>query len=513
MLAATPLLRLYAKWRARAMTRDQAASLQRDELLRLVRRAAKTQFGRDHGFDTIRSVEDYQARVPLRTYDDFWRDYWGEPFPHLVDCTWPGPTRYFARTSGTTTGVTKFIPFSDEMLSANIRAAWDILFFHLRNRPQSQVLGGKCFMLGGSTDLQLEAPGIHSGDISGIEAKELPWWGRRYAFPPLDVALLTDWEEKIKRIAALSLSEDIRAIGGTPNWLLIYFDELAALRPDLAPQLANFFPKLELMVHGGIDFKPYAQRFHELLQGSDAELREVYPASEAFIAIADRSSGEGLRMLLDNGAFFEFVPLSELTAVQPTRHWAGTIETGVNYAIVLSTCAGAWSYILGDTVTFIGLDPPRLLVTGRTTYVLSAFGEHVIAAEIEQAIAKAAEEIRAAVTDYCVSATLPEGEEASGHHHFVVETAQPVPEAARRGLFASALDRHLAAVNEDYATHRSGDFGLQPPVVTFAPAGSFAAWMKRRDKLGGQHKVPRVIRDPALFEDVLASIGVTKETI
>ena len=190
------------------------------------------------------------------------------------------------------------------------------------------------------------------------------------------------------RLARLSLEEDIRAISGTPNWLLILFDKLAELCPDREPRLRNYYPGLEMLVHGGVDFKPYAKRFTELLEGSRAELREVYPASEAFIAIADRGPGEGLRLIVDNGVFFEFVPAKELSASNPTRHWLGNAEPGIEYAVVVSTCAGAWAYVLGDTVKFLELDPPRILVTGRTSYVLSAFGEHLIGSEIEEAIAR-----------------------------------------------------------------------------------------------------------------------------
>jgi len=201
-------------------------------------------------------------------------------------------------------------------------------------------------MLGGSTNLRREAAGVRSGDLSGIAANEIAWWGRPYVFPPVELALLTDWEEKIEQIARLALKEEIRSISGTPNWLLILFDKLSELRQDLEPCLASYFPRLELLIHGGINFRPYEKRFAELLEGSRAELREVYPASEAFVAIADRGKDEGLRLLVDNGVFYEFVPTEELDAEAPTRHWLGTIQTGLEYAVILSTCAGAWGYVL-----------------------------------------------------------------------------------------------------------------------------------------------------------------------
>ena len=508
MLAATPLALLYAQWRNWQLNMQRPAETQERELLSLVREAASTRFGRDHHFASIRSVKEFQDRVPIRTYEDLWNGYWKAEFPELNDCTWPGTIPYFALTAGTTTGATKHIPCSREMLDANFRAAQDILFHHLLNRPTSRILGGKAFILGGSTDLREELPGIYSGDLSAIEANEIPWWLRPYTFPPRDLALLTDWREKVDRLARQSLEEDIRAISGTPNWLLILFDKLAELRPHREPRLRNYYPALEMLVHGGVDFKPYAKRFAELLEGSSAELREVYPASEAFIAIADRRPGEGLRLIVDNGVFFEFVPAKDLNTTNPVRHWLGNAELGIDYAVVLSTCAGAWAYVLGDTVRFLELDPPRILVTGRTSYVLSAFGEHLIGSEIEEAIAFAANTIDAHVVDYCVAPSFPESAGRKAVHHYVVEYAGRPPQASQLAAFAVALDARLCALNADYKQYRAGDYGLQAPTIEAVAPGSFAAWMKSRGKLGGQHKVPRIINNAELFASLREFAGL-----
>lgn len=504
MINVTPLFRLAAQWRLSRLSQQQPPAVQEAQLLDLVHRARATRFGRDHKFASIRSVADFQDRVPLRSYESFWKDYWQVKFPRLEHCTWPGTVPYFARTSGTTTGVTKYIPCTREMLRANRRAARDVLLNHLINRPSSGILGGTTLMLGGSTDLREEAQGIRSGDLSGIVANEAPWWTRWFILPPPDVALLGDWEEKIDRIARLSLQADVRAISGTPNWLLVLFDRLSELRPGCGSPLVNYFPNLELLVHGGIDFKPYAERFRELLQWSHAELREVYPASEGFIAIADRGAGEGLRLIVDNGIFYEFVPSNELDGASPTRHWLATLETGVDYAIVLSTCAGVWAYVLGDTVRFIETDPPRLLVTGRTSYVLSAFGEHLIDEEIEDAMAAAAERIGASIVDYAVAPIFPDTFGAKGGHHYVVEFAGRLPTEAQIAKFREALDERLRALNADYSEHRARDVGLRAPKVKAVSPGTFQAWMKSRGQLGGQHKVPRIVNDPVLWASLLA---------
>ncbi len=502
MFDLTPIFRLMARRRLHKLARLDPAETQERTLLALTRKAAATRFGRDHGFASIGSVGDFQARVKLRRYEDFWAEYWRQPFPHIGGASWPGSIPYFAVTSGTTTGATKYIPCSPEMLRANVRASLDILTHHVARRPNSKLLGGRGFMLGGSTDLVRLAPGIESGDISGIAVAELPWWMNRRYFPSKELALIADWEEKIAKLAPASLEADIRTISGTPNWLLVFFDKLAALRPELPHRLGSYYPNLELLIHGGVNFTPYRAQFEALLEGSRAELREVYPASEGFIAIADRGPGEGMRMLLDTGLFYEFVPVEELESDNPTRHWIANAETDVNYALVLSSCAGVWSYVLGDTVRLVDLDPPRLLVTGRTSYMLSAFGEHLIDEEIEDAVAKAAAAIGAQITDYSVGAVFPKKKGELGHHLYIVEFAGPAPGRADSKRFVETLDAELSAANEDYEAHRAGGVGLAPPRLHTVPPGTFAGWMKKRGKLGGQNKVPRIITEESLFGDL-----------
>ncbi|MFQ6017612.1 MAG: GH3 auxin-responsive promoter family protein, partial [Kiloniellaceae bacterium] len=453
MLDATPLLRLYARYRMARLRAQNPVEVQEQQLLRLVAKARDTRFGRDHGYSDIGSVRRFQERVPLRRYEQFWDEYWSPAFPRLADCTWPGTIPFLAVTSGTTSGVTKSIPCSREMNGANKRAGADLIVHHLANRPRSRLLAGRNFMLGGSTDLIELAPGITSGDLSGIAAKVMPWWARLRYFPPRHLEKIADWEEKIDRLARESVGEEIRSLSGTPSWLLIFFDKLAALRPGSGRQIRNFYPNLELLVHGGINFAPYRAAFSGLLEGSHAETREVYAASEGFVAVADRGDGEGLRLILDTGLFFEFVPVDQLDRPNPTRHWLANVEPGVNYALILSTCAGLWSYVLGDTVRFVELNPPRILITGRTSYTLSAFGEHLIGEEIEESVSAAADAIAAAVTDYAVGALFPERPGDLGGHLYIVEFAGAVPEAARIDAFARALDDALCATNEDYKIH------------------------------------------------------------
>jgi hypothetical protein len=501
MLDATPLLRAYAARRLAKLAALDPVAAQERTLVDLVAKAHATRFGRDHGFSDIRSVADYQKRIKPRRWEDFWREYWAEPFPHLTDVTWPGAIAAFANTSGTTGAATKRIPVSRAMMRANRRAALDVLVFHLANRPRSRVLSGRNFILGGSTALETLAPGIVAGDLSGLAAADIPIWARPRTFPPESLALIDDWERKVAAIAPLSLTAEITSFSGTPSWMLLFLDHLAKLRP--AARLAELYPKLELLVHGGIGFAPYRPHVARWLAGSGAETREVYPASEGFFAVADRGDDEGLRLILDNGLFFEFIRPEHLDSDNPDRRWIADAEIGAEYALLVSSNAGLWSYVVGDTVILTDRGTPRVKVSGRTAWSLSVAGEHLIGQELDAGMAEAARALGGTVIEYAAAAIHPDPDDPRGGHLFIVE-ADGIADSAR---FAAALDTALAAMNADYATHRQGDYGMRKPRVVLAPSGAFAAWMRARGKLGGQNKVPRVISDPALLADLRRFAG------
>ncbi|WP_200305704.1 GH3 family domain-containing protein [Paracraurococcus ruber] len=465
---------------------DPAAE-QRRLLLRLVQHAAGTRFGQAHGFAAVRDVADYQARVPLRRYEDFWRDCWQPAYPRLRGVTWPGAVPYLALSSGTTSGTTKYIPVTRDMLRANRGAALDVLAWHLHHHPRSRIFGGLSFMLGGSTALDEVAPGVRQGDLSGIAAAEVPGFLSPWSWPPRAIALEADWDRKLDLLAERTPAASVRMLSGTPSWLLVLLERLAA-RHGRQP-----LSGLELLIHGGVAWAPYRDRILPFLPPGCAT-REVYPASEGFCGIADRGDGEGMRLTLDRGVFWEFVPVAELDAPSPTRHWAATVEAGVEYAVVVTSCAGLWSYVLGDTVRFLDRAPPRLLVTGRTSYFLSAFGEHLSGEEIERALLDGARALGLAVAEYLVG---PVFGAVRGHHRWLVETPVPV-DPALAGRLAAALDAALLRANDDYAAHRRGG-QMDAAEVVLLPPGAFAAWMRAQGKLGGQHKVPRVLADPQRF--------------
>lgn len=480
--------RVYASRRVAGLDRDRPARDQERTLLRLVRAARRTRFGREHGFADIRSVADYQERVRPRSYEAFWAEYWQPAFPRWQGVTWPGPVPYLALSSGTTSGSTKYVPVSREMAVSNRRAGLTALALFQAFEPAARLFAGRIFFLGGSTDLALLAPGVRAGDLSGIVACELPALLRPYTFPPLALALERDWERKLDLLARGSVGLPVTAVSGVPSWLLVLFERV--LRLAGRERLIEVWPSLRLVLHGGTRFDPYRARFRELA-GAGVQFQEVYPASEGFLAVEDPRFGL-LRLLTDHGLFYEFIPVGELESASPTRHTVANLEPGENYAVVLTTCAGLWSYVLGDTVRFERREPLLLQFTGRTRYFLSAFGEHLISEEVERAVATAAEATGAAVTEFHVGPVFPEAADQAGRHRFLVEFARPPGDLGR---FAAVLDEELARLNEDYAAHRRGDLTMRGPEVLPAPAGGFAGWLKSRGKLGGQHKVPRM--DPA----------------
>lgn len=500
MFNTTSLLKTIAHSRGRSLRVQDIAAAQEKELLKLIKKASHTIFGKKHEFSSIGSVKSFQEKVPSRNYDFLWQNFWKEKFPHLHDASWPGKIPFFAVSSGTSTGTTKYLPLTSEMTKSNRRAGLDILIHHVLNKPNSKLLSGKSLIIGGSTEFVRLSEGVYSGDLSGIAYKTLPLWAKPFAFPPKEIAMLSDWEKKIEGMAKACLKNKITSLSGVPSWMLIFLDSFSQYAPHYDGTIKSIFPDLELIIYGGVNFAPYQEQFMKRLSGLSVDLREVYPASEGFIAIADRGVGEGLRLIADNGIFFEFIPLEELSNENPTRHWIKNIELNQNYAIVLSTNAGLFSYILGDTVKFI--DRERLLITGRTSYSLSAFGEHLILEEIEAAILYASKEQGIEVKEYSVGAVYPQSEGELGRHRFYIELEKEFSNSSHgvnTEKFINDIDKILSEKNEDYRAHRAEGFGLSVPEVVFVSQGKFSEWMKSRGKLGGQHKVPRIISDTNLF--------------
>jgi len=493
----TPLMRAWSRRRLAVLDAQDAVAAQRRTLRRLLRRAASTRFGRAHGFGHIADVAAFQKAVPLKSFESLRSEWWGPAMPRVGGQTWPGPIPYFALSSGTTGAATKRIPVSTAMLRSNRASALDVLAFHLRARPQSRLLSGRTIMLGGSTALDTLAPGIRSGDLSAIAAIDVPAWARPMTTPPPAIALIGDWRVKMTRIAALARTQTITAISGTPSWMLPFFEVATQDRPGA--RLRDLFPALELIIHGGVSMGPYRDHFDWWLEGSGAETREVYAASEGFIAAVDASPDDGMRLELDHGLFMEFVRPADLGSANPDRRWVADAEIGVEYALVLTTNAGMWSYVLGDTVMLTSLNPPRVRITGRLGWMLSVAGEHITGGELDVAMAEAGRAVGRHVVDYAAAGVAPGIQDTRPGHLFVVE----LDGEADLAVFSRVLDETLARGSDDYAAHRAGDFSLRPPDLRVVKPGHFAAWMASRSKLGGQNKVPRVIADPDLLRSLL----------
>ena len=345
-----------------------AGRAQANSLLRMIRKSRHTRFGKDHYFSRIETVQDYQRQVPVRDYEFFWNTYWKDAYPRLDDRTWPGFTPYYALSSGTTSGTTKYIPVTKDMVRSNAKAAFTTLSLFRHAHPESKLLTGQFFFLGGSTELRKQDDGSFAGDLSGIAAREVTDALRPYTFPPYDLSTMSDWEVKVQKLAEASATRPITALSGVPSWMLILFDRLKKVTGKNT--IAEIWPELRLVIHGGTKFDSYRELFRREIGSDKVHFCDVSPASEGFIATEDPRYNL-LRLVPDHDVVFEFIPCEDLDAKgtpkpHAARHIVGDVEIGVRYAIAITSCSGVWSYLVGDTVIFESKRPPLLRFAGRT---------------------------------------------------------------------------------------------------------------------------------------------------
>jgi GH3 auxin-responsive promoter len=482
--------------------RDPMAAQER-ALRRLVAAARDTDFGLEHGFQGIRTVEEYQARVPVRDYAEH-QPWIARAAAGEASVVWPDRCEDWVKTSGTTSG-DKLIPVTPEALAAHRKGGWDALLAAARLAGGRALMGGPMLFLGGSTALKpMEAHG-HVGDLSGLVASRLPWGLRRRYSPGPARAAITDWEQRLGAIAALAATQDLRLLSGMPSWLVILFERIARhceAGGRRLRDLGQLWPNLRVLIHGGVAFSPYAGVFDEWI-GRRLERVEVYPASEGFVAVQTEATG-GLTLMLDYGIFYEFVPVEDLGRRVPRRHTVAEVEMGRPYAVAMSTPAGLWSYLLEDTVRFTARDPLRLQITGRTRHYVNAFGENVIVEEVERALVRACRRTEAEVVEFTVAPHFPTAAESRGGHEWLLEFRVPPIEPE---YFVRILDEALCTLNTDYRTKRAGAVGMVAPRMTVLPPGTFHRWMQRTGRLGDQHKVPRVTNDRAIAGALLAEGG------
>ncbi len=449
----------------------------------LIEKASSTAFGRDHDFASIRDHADFVRRVPVRDYEAL-RPYVDRVVAGDEDILWPGKPLYFAKTSGTTSGA-KYIPLTKESMPYHIKAARNAILSYIHETGKADFVDGKMIFLQGSPELETKN-GIQLGRLSGIVAHYVPGYLQRNRMPSWETNCIDDWETKVDAIVTETLPERMAVISGIPSWVQMYFEKLVE---RTGKPVGDIFPDFSLFIYGGVNFEPYRRRFRELI-GRDVDSIELFPASEGFFAYQDTQAEKGMLLLLDAGIFYEFIKADTFFDENPRRYTIGEVEVGVNYAMILSTNAGLWAYDIGDTIAFTSLAPYRVVVTGRLKHYISAFGEHVIGKEVEEAMREAVAGSDAVIQEFTVAPQV-NPETGLPYHEWLVEfgTEPSDPDA-----FALAIDASLRKQNKYYDDLISGKV-LRTAIVTSVAPGGFTTYMKSIGKLGGQNKLPRLGND------------------
>jgi hypothetical protein len=487
----------YAQWVTRRVMRHamDAVTAQEKVLRMLMRSAAGSAFGEEHRLGEVHEHASLVAAVPLRDYEGF-RPYIDRIVAGERDVLWPGQPLYLCKTSGTTSGA-KYIPITRQSLPNHINSARNALLAYIARTGNTDFVDGKMIFLQGSPVLDRKGA-IPTGRLSGLVANHVPAYLQRNRLPSYATNTITDWEAKVEAIVTETMGEDMRLISGIPAWTQMYFERLLARTGKR--HVREVFPHLSLFVYGGVNYAPYRDRMRTLI-GGEVDGIELFPASEGFIAYQDRHDEEGLLLVVDNGIYYEFVPANE--PGPPRRLSLAEVRLGVNYALVLHTNAGLWGYEIGDTVRFVSLSPPRIVVTGRTKHFTSSFGEHVIAEEVEGALKEAMEAMPCEVSEFTVAPRMAPPDGGLPYHEWFIEFASPPSDPLR---FAGLLDAALVKRNVYYKDLIAGKV-LRPLVVTPVERGGFTRWMKARGMNDAQSKVPRLANDRRYVEGLASAVA------
>ena len=470
-------------------------------LRRLTSKAERTEWGREHGFASLRTYEDFAASSPVNTYEDLKlaidRMRQGER-----DVLWPGQVRWYAKSSGTTNDKSKFIPVSqDGLKDTHYAGGRDAVAWYLGNNPHSRIFDGKALILGGSHASNYNLKNSLVGDLSAILIENINPLVNLVRVPKKETALLSDFELKRDRIAHEAIKENVTNLSGVPSWMLSVMNRVLEITGK--DNLSEVWPNLEMFFHGGVAFTPYREQYRKLIPSANMHYMETYNASEGFFGIQDDPSDLSMSLMLDYGVFYEFIPMDELESPNPHVVPLWGVETGRNYAMLISTSSGLWRYMIGDTVRFTGKDPYKFVITGRTKFFINAFGEELIVDNAEAGLAEACRQTGAQVLEYTAAPVFMDGE-GKCRHQWLVEFAK---EPADIALFARILDETLQHVNSDYEAKRYKDITLQPLELVAARKGLFHDWLASKGKLGGQHKVPRLSNNRVHIEEMLAFNG------
>lgn len=481
--------------------RKYPSEVQAELFENLILRAALTEYGKQHGFGSIKSYEDFRDNVPLQAYEDV------SPWVERImageqELLWPTDTRWFAKSSGTSSGRSKLIPVTRESLEdCHYKGGKDLLAIYYENHPNRKLYKGKHLIVGGSSQINHLTPDSYFGDLSAIIVKNLPWWAEIRRTPAMEIALMSEWTSKIEQMAEQTIKDDVYILAGVPSWTMVLANKVLEITGK--NNLKEVWPNLELFMHGGVSFEPYREQFKKLIADDNMNYVETYNASEGFFGIQDQTLSSEMLLMLDYGIFFEFIPMSEYKGVHSkTVIPLKDVEKEINYAIVISTNAGLWRYILGDTIRFTSVKPYRFKITGRTKSFINTFGEELIVENAEMALAEACLRTNAQIRDYTVCPVFMK-EKDKGAHQWLIEFTQMPDEMSRFGVL---LDEKLRSVNSDYDAKRYHNLVLNEPLIDVLQQGTFDRWLEMNGKLGGQNKIPRLSNDRELVEQILQSV-------
>lgn len=475
--------------------------VQLDVLKNLLNSARNTEWGRRFDFKSIRNYEEFSTRVPLNDYDAL-KPYVERLMKGEQNILWPSEVKWFAKSSGTTSDKSKFIPVTEEALEeCHFKGGKDMLSIYCHNHPETLLFDGRSISMGGShqiTEINTESY-YYVGDLSAIIIQNLPLWAEFRRTPNISIALMDEWESKIEKMAEATIQHNVTSASGVPSWTLLLFRRVLELTGK--SNLLEVWPNFELFIHGGVSFIPYREQFQQIFSSSNVNYLETYNASEGFFGIQDREHDDML-LMLDYGIYYEFIPIDHVFDEHPISIPLEKVQIGENYAIVITTNAGLWRYIIGDTVTFTSTYPFRIKITGRTRSFINAFGEEVIVDNAEKALAVACERTGAVVAEYTGAPVYLDGGEKGAHEWLIEFEKNP----SDLGFFCSTFDNALKSINSDYEAKRYHDMILKEPIIRVLELGTFYNWLKSKGKLGGQNKVPRLSNDRTYIEDILNQI-------
>ena len=470
--------------------------VQRDLLRFLIEMGKYSAWGKEHGFKDIKSYEDFSSRIPLQNYEDL------KPFIDRLQrgeqsVLWPSEIKWFAKSSGTTNDKSKYIPVSREALEdCHYKGGKDLLALYYHNNPEAKLYNGKSLVIGGSSQLNEFRDDSYIGDLSAIIIKNLPIWVELKRIPDKQIALMDRWEEKIEMMARHTMNERVTNITGVPSWTLVLLKRILELKG--AKNIKEVWPDLELFMHGGVSFEPYRLQYADIV-GSHINYYENYNASEGFFGVQDRNDARDMLLMLDYGIFYEFIPFEELDSPNPRVIDLSQVEVNKQYALVITTNSGLWRYQLGDTVRFTSISPYRIQVSGRTKHYINTFGEELMIHNAEKALSLTCSALGCSIVEYTAGPVFMTTSKQGGHEWLIEFEKEP----ENLETFSRLLDQHLKHLNSDYEAKRTGNLSLAPPIVRQMPNGTFYNWLKQKNKLGGQHKVPRLMNSRNLIEELM----------